>query len=147
MQADLMRRLPSDQQKLMDPALVAAATENGDVDLQTYLEAEQQRRLFGSQINQFFDKYDLLISPTIHTLAERVEAATPEPRLTMLFNASRNPAISIPCGVDKDGLPVGVQIIAPLYEDRQVLRAAAALEDALDIVSLSRKLDGRTGLS
>lgn len=147
MQADLIRRLPSDQQKLMDPALIAAATENGDIDLQTYLEAEQQRRLFGSQINLFFDKYDLLISPTIHTLAEPVEAATPEPRLTMLFNASRNPAISIPCGVDKDGLPVGVQIIGPLYEDRQVLRAAAALEDALDFVSLSRKLDDRVGLS
>jgi aspartyl-tRNA(Asn)/glutamyl-tRNA(Gln) amidotransferase subunit A len=147
MQADLMRRLPSEKYKLMDPALVAAATENGDIDLQTYLEAEQQRRLFGSRINQFFDKYDLLISPTIHTLAEPVESATPEPRLTMLFNASRNPAISIPCGVDKDGLPVGLQIIGPLYKDRRVLRAAAALEDTLHFVSPSRKLDARIGLS
>jgi Asp-tRNA(Asn)/Glu-tRNA(Gln) amidotransferase A subunit family amidase len=48
-------------------------------------------------------------------------------------------AISISCGVDRGGLPVGVQIIGPLYEDRQVQCAAASLEDALDFVSLSRK--------
>jgi Asp-tRNA(Asn)/Glu-tRNA(Gln) amidotransferase A subunit family amidase len=61
-------------------------------------------------INLFFEKWDLLVCPTIHTIPELLDARPPEPSLTMLFNASCNPAISIPCGVDSAGLPVGLQI-------------------------------------
>jgi len=50
---------------------------------------------------------------------------------TFLFNLTRQPAISVPVGVNAAGLPRGVQIAAGLYRDDIVLRAARALERAL----------------
>jgi aspartyl-tRNA(Asn)/glutamyl-tRNA(Gln) amidotransferase subunit A len=47
---------------------------------------------------------------------------------TYPFNLTRNPALSIPCGFTKAGLPVGLQIIGPLAGDHRVLRAAHAFE-------------------
>ena len=44
------------------------------------------------------------------------------------FNMTRQPAASIPCGLTRAGLPIGLQIVGPLYADRRVLRAARAFE-------------------
>ena len=52
---------------------------------------------------------------------------------TPLFNHSRQPAISIPCGVDHAGLPIGLQIVMPRLKDRRLLRLAAAIEAALGL--------------
>ena len=46
------------------------------------------------------------------------------------FNLSRQPAISVPCGFTAEGLPVGLQIVGPLYADAAVLRAAQAYQRA-----------------
>ena len=51
-------------------------------------------------------------------------------RFTRCFNVLGLPAISMPCALTRAGLPVGLQIVAPAFEDRLVLRVAAALEDA-----------------
>jgi aspartyl-tRNA(Asn)/glutamyl-tRNA(Gln) amidotransferase subunit A len=48
----------------------------------------------------------------------------------MAFNISWNPAASVPCGFDRDGLPIGLQIVGHLGDDATVLRAAAAFEEA-----------------
>jgi aspartyl-tRNA(Asn)/glutamyl-tRNA(Gln) amidotransferase subunit A len=50
---------------------------------------------------------------------------------TPLFNHTRQPAISIPCGFDRAGLPLGLQIVMPRGRDRTLLRVAAAIEAAL----------------
>jgi aspartyl-tRNA(Asn)/glutamyl-tRNA(Gln) amidotransferase subunit A len=44
------------------------------------------------------------------------------------FNITRQPAASIPCGLTRDGLPIGLQIVGPLYAEDRVLRAARAFE-------------------
>ena len=46
------------------------------------------------------------------------------------FNLTGHPAVSVPCGWNDDGLPLGLQIVGRWYEDATVLRAAAALEEA-----------------
>jgi aspartyl-tRNA(Asn)/glutamyl-tRNA(Gln) amidotransferase subunit A len=131
MLSNLLRQIPAAGQGLMDQALVAAAKLHiGGYDVARYADAEHQRRLVGSRVNLLFGTYDLLMCPTIHTLAEAVGDPAPEPWLTMLFNASRHPAISIPCGLDTDAIPVGVQLIGPHYSEALLLRAAAALETA-----------------
>ena len=49
---------------------------------------------------------------------------------TYPFNLSRHPAASVPCGLSKDGLPIGLQIVAGHYKDALVLRAAARYAEA-----------------
>jgi len=127
MQRGLLRRLSPEQQALMDPDLLSTCNENV-FDLDAYTDAEQERRLFGVEFNLLLNKYDILLCPTVHTLPERVEAKSPEPYLTLLFNFSRHPALSIPCGLSVSGLPIGVQLVAAHYREPLLLGAAAAYE-------------------
>jgi aspartyl-tRNA(Asn)/glutamyl-tRNA(Gln) amidotransferase subunit A len=88
----------------------------------------------------FFGSYDLLIGPTTPCVAWRNDRQDP-PTLggrpaayrghavfTPMFNHARTPAISVPCGQGRDGLPVGLQIVGPRFSDRRVLAAAAGAE-------------------
>jgi aspartyl-tRNA(Asn)/glutamyl-tRNA(Gln) amidotransferase subunit A len=82
-------------------------------------------------------KYDLLLTPTMPMTAFEVNqnAAwggdgvdigwTP---FTLTFNLTRQPAATIPCGLDREGLPIGLQIVGAHARDALVLRAAAAYE-------------------
>lgn len=101
------------------------------------LEASQQiRRALGA----FFSQHDLLISPTTPCVAwPHTQLGPPEiggqpvdPRghaaFTPWFNHGQNPAISIPCGRGRDGLPVGLQIAGAVGEDWRVLAFAAEAE-------------------
>ncbi|HHF7374047.1 amidase [Legionella bozemanae] len=130
MLTSLVSKLTPQQQSVMDSELLKTSKENS-ISLNKYLEAEQERRLFGSKLNQFFAKYDLLITPTIHCLPGLVEQLAPEPFLTMCFNFSRHPAISIPCGFSKNGLPIGLQMISGHYRDAFLLKVAYAFEQTL----------------
>ena len=91
----------------------------------------------------FFTSWDLLVCPTTACVAwpaEQLDPATVGGRpsvhrdhaaFTPLFNHARTPAISIPCGFGRDGLPVGLQVIGPRLADWRVLAAASWMEHAL----------------
>lgn len=97
----------------------------------------------GQAMRAFFEDFDLLIGPTLACVSWKLDRIWPatvggraaEPRshaaFTPLFNHSRSPAITIPCGAGRDGLPVGLQIVGPAFSDRQVLAAASWMESAL----------------
>jgi aspartyl-tRNA(Asn)/glutamyl-tRNA(Gln) amidotransferase subunit A len=53
---------------------------------------------------------------------------------TMPFNMTGHPAVSIPCGFDSERLPVGLQIVAPMFCDAQMLQAAACLETSFNLL-------------
>jgi aspartyl-tRNA(Asn)/glutamyl-tRNA(Gln) amidotransferase subunit A len=104
------------------------------------LEASQRiKRIVGA----FFQDHDLLLCPTAPCVAwphtrlgpERIAGVEVGPRghavFTPLFNHGLVPAISIPCGQGRDGLPVGLQIIGRRGQDRRVLAAAAVAETHL----------------
>jgi aspartyl-tRNA(Asn)/glutamyl-tRNA(Gln) amidotransferase subunit A len=91
---------------------------------------------------RFFERYDVLLTPTAAALPWTVDAEYPSeidgkpvgPRghavFTPLANHAGLPAISVPAGWTEDCLPVGLQIVGPYLSDARVLRTAAAFEQA-----------------
>jgi aspartyl-tRNA(Asn)/glutamyl-tRNA(Gln) amidotransferase subunit A len=100
------------------------------------------REVIWRELCSIFDRYDLLICPTTATSAFPIDAGPPSHIkgmpinnllgwfLTYPFNMTGNPAASIPCGVDADGLPIGLQIIGRRFDDALVLRACRSFEIA-----------------
>ena len=93
---------------------------------------------------------DVLITPATPISAPKIgetavevgdrqeEVRLASTRLTRGFNVLGLPAISIPCGKDAAGLPLGMQIVAPAFEEARLLRVAAAMESALGFQSEAR---------
>ncbi|MDY7082380.1 MAG: amidase family protein, partial [Halobacteria archaeon] len=92
-------------------------------------------------VEEIFEEYDVLVSPTINVLPfdkelpgpSKVDGESINPYLswfsTWLYNMTGHPVASAPAGFDsEDGLPVGIQIAAPMYEDDTVISASSAFE-------------------
>ena len=105
-----------------------------------YLKAEQLRRVLVEDFARVFDDVDVIITPAtpltawLHD-AETVEIAGGQEsvlaaswRLTYPYNLVGLPAISIPCGFDRDGLPIGLQIATKPFDEETLLRVAHAYE-------------------
>jgi aspartyl-tRNA(Asn)/glutamyl-tRNA(Gln) amidotransferase subunit A len=135
----LLRAQTPEGVALMDPALVEMCRRGEAVTQERYVEAVGKRVALGQRLRQFFDRYDILLSPTMP-----IPAAYADPRsdnlpstsnswtwvvYTYPFNLTKNPSASIPCGF-ADGLPLGLQVTGPLYEDLAVLQACRAYEAA-----------------
>lgn len=106
----------------------------GNYDLY-YRQAERVRRSLRRNYDRAFGRYDLLLGPTTATTAWKLGEKLANPMAMYLsdsYTAAANltglPAISLPCGTDSQGLPVGMQLIAPAYREDLLLRAAAAWE-------------------
>lgn len=102
-----------------------------------YKKAQQLRTELINEFNEAFDKVDLLLGPTAPTPAFEIGANTEDPLqmyltdiMTVAVNLVGVPAISIPAGT-VDGLPVGLQLMAPQRADRKLLNAAKATEALL----------------
>ena len=118
----------------------ASAYNNRDV-----IRVQFHRYQFYEQVSQVFEKYDLLLTPTLATAAFEAgdkgplgpakvngQDASPSSWLcfTYPFNFTGQPAASVPCGFNSEGLPVGLQIVGRRFDEAMVLRAAAAFEKA-----------------
>lgn len=135
--AILIMSINPEKRALMDPNLLKAAEAGANLGQETVVTAIHQRRQLATIMSQFLAKYDLLITPTMAMTAFAVNESgawggdgvdigwTP---FTLTFNLTRQPAATIPCGLDREGLPVGLQIVAGHARDALVLRAAAAYE-------------------
>jgi aspartyl-tRNA(Asn)/glutamyl-tRNA(Gln) amidotransferase subunit A len=127
-------------QKLVDPGLREVAAQGAKITADQLLDAQMKRGALGVHMNLFHREYDLLLTPTLSIAAfdagkevadkmlqERWTDWTP---FSFPFNLTQQPAASIPCGLTKAGLPVGLHIVGPRYADALVLRAAQAFESA-----------------
>jgi aspartyl-tRNA(Asn)/glutamyl-tRNA(Gln) amidotransferase subunit A len=136
--AKLLDAYPADKRTLVDPGLVATAAEGARISAVDYLGAELVRTALGQQMAAFHQKYDLLLTPMMPIPALPVGQDLNDPAterhwidwspFSYPFNMTRQPAASIPCGLTGTGLPIGLQIVGPLYADARVLRAARAFE-------------------
>ena len=101
-----------------------------------YGKAQRVRMLIADEFATAYEKFDLLLSPTSPSTAFEIGAKSDPMALymcdvcTIPSNLAGHPAMSVPFGVGDDGLPVGVQVLAPMLEEAKMFRAAKALEDA-----------------
>ncbi len=99
-----------------------------------YILARRTQTEMKRRLEKFFDQYDVLLLPSIPITApliegnDAVEQARRLTRFTAPFNLTGLPAITIPCGFDKDGLPIGLQIVSRAWNESSVLRAARSYE-------------------
>jgi aspartyl-tRNA(Asn)/glutamyl-tRNA(Gln) amidotransferase subunit A len=93
------------------------------------VEATEQRIQLGIALRRFHQTYALLVTP-VSSRPVPLVGTVPATPFTLPFNLTQQPAASVPAGFDRNGLPVGLQIIGPQYADAVVLRAARAFERA-----------------
>jgi aspartyl-tRNA(Asn)/glutamyl-tRNA(Gln) amidotransferase subunit A len=141
--AFLLKGIPKEKHQLIDPALLDVAEQGAKITASEILDAQLKRGALGTHMNLFHRDYDLLVTPTLSIAAFDAGKEVADRMLqgrwtdwtpfTFPFNLTQQPAASIPCGLTKAGLPVGLHIVGPRYADALVLRAARAFETARPI--------------
>jgi len=132
------RTLSPAQQALTDPDFKAQAELGALLDTHAIHALNQRRGVLGSHLRQFMQRFDLILTPSTAVTAFKALPAghSPMNSAAMLgwtpfsypFNLSQQPAISLPCGVSSQGLPMGVQLVGPMFGDATLLQAAQALQ-------------------
>jgi len=104
-----------------------------------YLKAQKVRTLIKEDFDRAFERVDVIVAPTTPTTAFRIGEKVDDPLqmyLSDVFTLSMNLAgicgLSLPCGFDQRGLPIGMQVIGPAFGEETVLRVAYAYEQATD---------------
>ncbi|RPG02172.1 MAG: Asp-tRNA(Asn)/Glu-tRNA(Gln) amidotransferase subunit GatA [Prochlorococcus sp. TMED223] len=107
-----------------------------------YKKAQQVRTLIRQDFDAAFQTVDVLLTPTSPTTAFQVGAHADDPLamyladlLTIPANLAGLPAISLPCGFDDDGLPIGVQLIANVLEESRLLQVAFHYEQSANVMA------------
>ena len=100
-----------------------------------YKKAQQVRTLVMNEFQKAFKKYDVILTPTSPTVAFDIGSKSNNPLemyladiCTVSVNIAGLPGISIPCGVDKEGMPVGMQLIGNKFEEEKLLNMAYVFE-------------------
>ncbi len=103
-----------------------------------YLKAQKARALLRRDFDQAFQACEILVMPTTPTPAFKLGEKTDDPLqmylsdiYTVTLNLAGVPGMSLPCGQSGAGLPIGLQIVAPAFEESRMFRAGRALERAL----------------
>jgi aspartyl-tRNA(Asn)/glutamyl-tRNA(Gln) amidotransferase subunit A len=127
-------RFGADVLALLDQGRFVAASD--------YINAQRLRRVFQREFRKLWREADCLFVPTSAATAAKIGQTTIDiegteedvrlanTRFLRGFNALGLPALSMPCGLDGAGLPIGLQIVGPEFAEAAILRAAAALEDS-----------------
>ncbi len=106
---------------------------------QYYTQALKVRRLIRNDFDKAFQEVDVLIGPTTPTAAFKLGEKTSDPLAmylsdiyTITTNLAGIPGLSIPCGLTKSGLPIGLQLLAPAFAEESLFRVARLFEKATD---------------
>ena len=103
-----------------------------------YKKAQQVRTLVKNEFDKAFEKYDVILTPTSPTVAYEIGTKSNNPLemyladiCTVSVNIAGLPGISVPCGVDKNGMPIGMQLIGNKFAESTILNAAYTFEQSL----------------
>lgn len=103
-----------------------------------YKKALEVRTLVQSKFDEAFSKYDVILTPTAPTTAFNIGEKSSNPLemyladiCTVSVNIAGLPGISIPCGVDREGMPIGMQLIGQKFSEETLLNAAYTFEQAI----------------
>jgi len=136
----LLQLYPKERHGEFDPSLLADAEMGLKYTLQDCVDAQVARRELAVAWNLLFEEYDFVVTPTIAVQPFAVLKKTPDlpdgkpnyrwSPYTATFNMTRHPAVTVPCGISRQGLPIGLQIVGGHYKDAVVLAAAHQYTDA-----------------
>ena len=100
-----------------------------------YGKAQKVRTLIKQDFEKVFEKYDIILTPTSPTTAFKLGEKTENPLqmylsdiFTIPVNLAGLPAMSIPCGMSKSGLPIGLQVISKFFDEQTMLNVASGFE-------------------
>lgn len=112
-----------------------------------YKKALQTTTLIKQEYNKVFENYDVIISPTMPTTAKQLGAKQEDPiqaYLSDICTVNANivgiPAISIPCGLDSKGLPIGMQLMSRAFGEETLLKVAYTFEQSTDVKNIKPEL-------
>ena len=104
-----------------------------------YLKALRVKALIKKAFDEAFAKYDVILGPAAPTTAPKLGASLSDPIqmylgdiYTISVNLAGLPGISLPCGMDSQGLPIGLQLIGDCFQEKHIIRAAYAFEQTRD---------------
>jgi aspartyl-tRNA(Asn)/glutamyl-tRNA(Gln) amidotransferase subunit A len=138
---------------LLDPGLRDVIERVAPMSAADLGNALQRRNGYYTGMRQFMENVDLLLTPTLPVTAFTAGLDEPDDwertilspldwtPFTYPFNLTGQPAATVPCGFDSQGLPIGLQIVGRWRDDRTVLRAAAAFERAMPWARFTPPLD------
>lgn len=100
-----------------------------------YLKALRTKALIKKEFDKAFEKYDMILGPVAPTTAPKLGESLSDPIkmylgdiYTISVNLAGLPGISLPCGRDKDGMPIGLQLIGDCFQEKKIIQAAYAFE-------------------
>ena len=141
--ATIWRGLTDAQRALTDPDFAAEAKLGEAIDLAQLHALNMERGALGSHMRQFMTQWDVLVTPSVAVPAfdARPAGHTPMTAEAMLgwtpysypFNLTQQPAITVPCGLSSEGLPLGIQFVGRMFDDAMVLRVARAFESVMPV--------------
>jgi aspartyl-tRNA(Asn)/glutamyl-tRNA(Gln) amidotransferase subunit A len=139
-----------ERREALDPGLLATWERGRELSAYDVMAADAVRAQVTLAFNRLLETYDLLVSPTVPLLAFPLGSDVADPAtqqhwvdwtpFTYPLNMSRHPAAAAPVGLSRDGLPMSMQIVGRHFDDRLVLRAARAVEQAQPFPVLPRAL-------
>lgn len=119
-----------------------------------YLKALRVKALIKQAFDDAFAKYDVILGPAAPTTAPKLGASLSDPIqmylgdiYTISVNLAGLPGISLPCGFDRQGLPVGLQLIGDCFQEKKIIRAAYAFEQTRDYARSSIAQEQNGGAS
>ncbi len=134
-----LRSLNDEALQKVDPGLKGRVREGAELAMETLLRAHESRLKLGSDMHTFFDRFDLLVMPTVAVPAFELGRSAPADfsgadfadwsLFTYPFNLGQNPAATVPCGKTSKGLPIGIQIVGRKFDDARVIGVAKALQE------------------
>ncbi|MBQ8189421.1 MAG: Asp-tRNA(Asn)/Glu-tRNA(Gln) amidotransferase subunit GatA [Lachnospiraceae bacterium] len=111
-----------------------------------YLKALKVKALIKKAFDDAFAKYDMILGPCAPTTAPKIGSSLSDPismYLSDIYTISANlaglPGISVPCGVDSNGLPIGLQLIGDCFNEKKLIQAAYSYEKARGVFSLAKE--------
>jgi aspartyl-tRNA(Asn)/glutamyl-tRNA(Gln) amidotransferase subunit A len=140
--ATLVDGIKAELRSGLDPFLLWQAEQGRRLGAVEVNRVHMRRAELGSRMRQFHQNVDLLLTPAVAVPALMAEPTGGVPDtgpaeflgwtpFSYPFNLTQQPALSLPCGLTRSGLPVGAQLVGPMYGDALVLQAARTLEALL----------------
>jgi aspartyl-tRNA(Asn)/glutamyl-tRNA(Gln) amidotransferase subunit A len=137
-----------DRRALFGPDVLALFDQGRLISATDYINAQRLRRLMQREFRALWETVDCLITPTAPMGAPKIGAATvrigdetedvrlASTRLVRAINLLGLPALSLPCGLDRNGMPLSAQIIGKPFDEATILRVGAVLEDGTEYHTL-----------